>query len=203
MVVGVDYQQVAPIGGGTFGQDLCEDDDVRHMELSVVNRTDDKALLAFLSLARAKQPNRAQIRDFVGNRLSKCSLEEAVKFGWSINARSGKLFVWLCVTNKGVRDVNLATISQLDPPITEADLLSGGFPTDPNGGKRGYIVIRPGITVRLTENTDKERGFVNGAIAVVVDVFVDYNPSEGRHTCIFTARLTTGVYDLGASCIGR
>ena len=29
---------------------------------------------------------------------------------------------------------------------------------------------------------DKERGFVNGAIVVVVDVLVDYNPSEGRHT---------------------
>ena len=148
--------------------------------------------LTFLSLARVKQPSRAQIRDFFGDRLLQCSLEEAVKFGLAINARSGKLFVWLCVTNKGVRDVNLAAISQLDPPITEAELMSRGFPTDPNVGKNGYIVIRPGITIRLTKNIDKERGFVNGAIAVVVDVLVDYNPSEGRHTSIFTARLTTG-----------
>ena len=33
---------------------------------------------------------------------------------------------------------------------------------------------------------------MNGTIAVVVDVLVDYNPSEGRRSCIFTAELTTG-----------
>ena len=60
MVVGADYQQVAPIGGGTVGQDLC--DSVDKIELTVVHRTDDPTLLAFLSLARAKQPTRAQIR---------------------------------------------------------------------------------------------------------------------------------------------
>ena len=80
--------------------------------------------------------------------------------------------------------MNLAAISQLDPPITEADLESRGFPTDPNVGMNGYIVIRPGITIRLTKNIDKERGFDNGAIAVVVDVLVGYTPSEGRHTCM-------------------
>ena len=122
-----------------------------------------------------------------------CTVKDAVTYGLDIYAHTRKLFVWLCVTNKGVSDVNLAAISQLDPPITEEDLISRGFPTDPNAGKNGYIVIRPGITIRLTKNIDKERGFVNGAIAVVCDVLVDYNPSEGRHTCIFTARLTTGT----------
>jgi len=121
-----------------------------------------------------------------------CTLKDAVKYGLDIYAHTRKLFVWLCVTNKGVSDVNLAAISQLDPPITEEDLISRGFPTDPNVGKNGYIVIRPGITIRLTRNIDKERGFVNGAIAVVVEVLVDYNPSAGRNSCIFTARLTTG-----------
>jgi hypothetical protein len=143
-------------------------------------------------VARVKQPSKAELRDFFGKRLLTCSLKEAVKYGLSMYAHSGKLFVWLCVTNKGVKDVNLAAISQLDPPITEEDLKSRGFPTDPNVGKFGYIVIRPGITIRLTRNIDKERGFVNGAIAVVVDVLVDYNPSEGRHACIFSARLTSG-----------
>ena len=80
--------------------------------------------------------------------------------------------------------------------------MSRGFPTDPNVGKNSYIVIRPGITIRLTKNIDKDRGFVNGAIAVVVEVLVDYNPSAGRHSCIFTARLTTGsmilVYPVSA-----
>ena len=101
--------------------------------------------------------------------------------------------MWICDANKRVRGVSLATVSQLDPPITNADLKSRVFPTDTNVGKNGYIVIRPGITIRLTRNIDKERGFVNGAIAAVCDMLDDYNPSEGRHTCICTARLTTGA----------
>ena len=161
--------------------------------MTVVHRTDDPKLLEFLKLIRTKQPTRREIREFFGERLLQCDLKDAVKYGLAINAHSGKLFVWLCVTNKGVRDVNLAAISQLSPPITEKDLISRGFPTDPDVGKNCYIIIRPGLTIRLTKNIDKERGFVNGAIAVVCDVLVDYNPSEGRHTCIFTARLTTGT----------
>ena len=121
-----------------------------------------------------------------------CTLKDAVKYGLDVYAHTRKLFVWLCVTNKGVRNLNLPAISQLDPRINEKDLISRGFPTDPDVGEKGYIVIRPGITIRLTKNMDKERGFVNGAIAVVVDVLVDYNPSAGRNSCIFTARLTTG-----------
>ena len=162
------------------------------IELTVVHRTDDPALLNFLSLARVKQPSRDIIRDLFGDRLLQFSFKKSVKLGLSIYARARKLFVWRCVTNKGVRDVNPAATSQLDPPITEAVLKSRGFPTDPNIGKDGYIVIRPGITIRLTRNIDKDRGFVNGAIAVVVDVLADYDPSKGQHTCIFTARLTTG-----------
>ena len=64
------------------------------------------------------------------------------------------------------------------------------------------MVVRPGITIRCTRNLDKERGFVNGAIAVVCDVLVDYNPSDDKHTCIFAARLSTGsmilVYPVSA-----
>ena len=56
------------------------------------------------------------------------------------NTLRSDVLVWLCVTNKGVRDVNLATISQFSPPITEADLASRVFPTDPHVGKNGYIV---------------------------------------------------------------
>ena len=77
--------------------------------------------------------------------------------------------------------MNLVAISQFEPPITEEDLVSRGFPNNPNVGKNNYIVIRPGIIIRLTRNSVKERGFVNGAIAVVVDVLVDYNPSERHH----------------------
>ena len=80
--------------------------------------------------------------------------------------------------------------------------MSRGFPTDPNVGKNGYIVIRPGITIRLTRNIDKERGFVNGAIAVVVDVLVDYNPSEEATHVHFYSTIEHWVYDFSASGIG-
>ena len=75
-----------------------------------MHRTDDPELLAFLFMARVKQLTRNEFRGVFGDRLLKCSLVEAVKFGLSIYDRLGKLFVWLCVTNKGVRDVNIAAI---------------------------------------------------------------------------------------------
>ena len=64
VVVGADFQQVAPIGGGTKFKELCEHDDVLKIELDVVHRTNDETLKVFLSLARVKQPTRAQIRTF-------------------------------------------------------------------------------------------------------------------------------------------
>ena len=148
-----------------------------------------------------KQPSFTVLREFFGNRLLRGALEAAVKFGLSIQERTGKLFVWLCVLNQGVRDVNIAAISQLEPPITLDDLAKRGFPTDPNVGKGQKMLVRRDLTIRCTRNLDKDRGFVNGAIAVVVDVLVDYNPSEGRHTCIFTARLSTGSMILVLSLI--
>ena len=72
--------------------------------------------------------------------------------------------------SKGVKEVNLATIAQLEPSITEADLESCNYPTDPNVGKGCKMVVCRGITIRCTRNLDKYGGFVNGAIAVLADV---------------------------------
>jgi len=147
VVIGADYQQVAPIGGGTQGQGRCEQ--ILTIELTVVHRTDDPTLLEFLAFARKKQPSRSMLRDFFDDRiLIGWSLEKAVKLGLTIQAEANTLFVWLCVTNKGVRDVNLAAIGQLDPPITEEDLATRGYPTDPNVGQFQRIIVRRGITIR-------------------------------------------------------
>ena len=147
VVIGADYQQVAPIGGGTQGQDQCEQ--IFTIELTVVHRTDDPTLLEFLAFARTKQPSRSMLRDLFDDRLLVgWSLEKAVKLGLTIQAEANTLFVWLCVTNKGVRDVNLAAIGQLDPPITEEDLATRGYPTDPNVGQFQRIIVRRGITIR-------------------------------------------------------
>ena len=149
VVVGADYQQVAPIGGGTFGEKCCSQ--IQTITLTVVHRTDDPQLLSFLKLSRVKQPKKAIIREFFKDRLLQESLKAAFKFGLSIQQQTGKLFVWLCVTNKGVRNVNLAALSQLDPPITEKDLASHGYPTDPAVGKGQTMVVRQGLTIRLTK----------------------------------------------------
>ena len=52
VVVGADYQQVAPTGGGPIGQDLC--DSIKTIELKVVHRTEDPKLLGFFILSRKK-----------------------------------------------------------------------------------------------------------------------------------------------------
>jgi len=70
-VVGADYQQVAPIGGGVIGQDHSEQ--IRNIELTVVHRTDDPKLLNFVDLAREKQPSRTILRDLFGSRLLQSS----------------------------------------------------------------------------------------------------------------------------------
>ena len=46
VVVGADDQQVAPIGGGKVGREIC--DSIKTIELQEVHRTDDKKLLEFL-----------------------------------------------------------------------------------------------------------------------------------------------------------
>ena len=78
-------------------------------------------------------------------------------------------------------------MAQLDPHITEKDLEEHGYDTDQKMGKGGKIVVRPGVIIRMTRNLDKDKGFVNGAIAAVCDIPVDYNPT-GRHQFISTAR---------------
>ena len=118
VVVGADFQQVAPVEKGEEkGRGLWEK--IHTIELSVVHRTKDPRLLALLVLTRCTQPARMELRDFFGERLLHMSLLDSGKFGLSITHRTGKLFVWLCVTVQGVRLNNTAAVSQLDPPITE------------------------------------------------------------------------------------
>ena len=74
MVVGADYQQVAPIGGGSMAKDLCER--IKTISLTVVHRTDDPELLKFLETARKKQPTRSIVRELFGDRLLQVPSEE-------------------------------------------------------------------------------------------------------------------------------
>ena len=91
----------------------------------------------------------------------------------------GKTFTWLCVTNKGAERVNMAALQIYG--ITEADC-DAAPRGDPKVGAGG-ICARPGLAIRLTRNLDKDRGFVNGAIGTIVDVFTPE---------VFTLKLSTG-----------
>ena len=71
--------------------------------------------------------------------------------------------MWLCVTNKGANTINHKALEQ--DGVSEADLTSG-YPGDSNAGA-STMYIKPGIWIRLSRNLDKQRGFVNGALAQV------------------------------------
>ena len=72
--------------------------------------------------------------------------------------------------------------------ITEEDLLNGA-PCDPQTKSTLNILARPGIILRLSRNLDKVRGFVNGAVCVVIESL--------RGNRIFTAKLlSSGNYVL-------
>ena len=65
---------------------------------------------------------------------------------------------------------------RVDFPNDFARLDADGVPGDPSCGG-GYMVFAENMRVRLTQNVDKDRGFVNGALGVVhailrKDVFV-------------------------------
>ena len=64
--------------------------------------------------------------------------------------------------------------------ITEEDLIDGAR-CDPQTKSQLNILARPGIILRLSRNLDKMRGFVNGAVCVVMESL--------RGNTIFVAKL--------------
>ncbi len=89
---------------------------------------------------------------------------EAVQRGMDIARESGKPFQWLTSTNKGAAEVCRAALRSLQ--VTEEELKSG-YSCDPASKSDLRIVAKKGLLIRLTRNLDKQRGFVNGAVAEV------------------------------------
>ena len=52
-------------------------------------------------------------------------------------------------------------------PVFRGGPCPWGYPPDPCSQSRLRILASPGVVLRLTRNVDKQRGFVNGALAVV------------------------------------
>ena len=189
-VVVADFQQLQPIDGGSFCQKFCERLEVleQAVELKSVYRSSDQEHLVFLNTIRREQPTRARLEEYFGGRhWADKSLEECVGMGLRMQEQTGAPFAWLTCTNAGASEVCEAALALKG---VSAEALRTGYPCDPTSKSELNIVAKRGIVIRLTRNLDKQRGFVNGAIAEVVDSL--------RGNAVFTARLVgTGNMVLG------
>ena len=87
-------------------------------------------------------------------------------------------FSWLTCTNAGASEVCEAALKLLG--ITQEEL-DQGYYCDPTTKSNLRMVAKPGVIIRLSRNFDKQRGFVNGALAEVCESL--------RGNEVFTARL--------------
>jgi hypothetical protein len=206
-----DFKQLQPVHGEPELQQTLEDmvqaGTLRHIELQQheLARSNDPNLLDFLSEIRERQPSKDCLGDFFGSRRfapdKNCKKDpdvlEAVLASKAVEANSGKAFTFLTVTNKGAMKIN-HTRCLLDfagrEEVVNSELYAA--PCDPEYG--GKVVAIPGMRIRLTRNIDKERGFVNGALAEVEHVLgaVYIRNAEGHWTNrghAFIAKTPTGV----------
>ena len=93
--------------------------------------------------------------------------------------------MWLCVTNKGAAKINDLALTYTG--VSEAQR-KHGLPGDEKAGA-GTMFIKENLWIRLTQNLDKPRGFVNGALAQVVSILARCDTG----VTIFTARIANGA----------
>ena len=178
-VVVADFQQLQPISGGGLCKRFC-DGLTQQVELKTVYRTDDPQHLVFQNRIRETQVEKHVLEEyFEGRHWAGRSLQSCVAEGLALEEKSGSLlFTWLTCTNAGSHAVCQAALKLKG--VTDKDL-EDGWACDPTSKSSLRILARPGLVIRLTRNLDKQRGFVNGALAVV------HESLDGNR--IFTARL--------------
>jgi hypothetical protein len=153
--------------------------------LTEVHRTKDQQLLDFLYHVRREQPTRSFLQDFYKERHMDPDMATAVRQGLRLQERRGQHFMWLCVTNKGAGKINDMALTYAK--VTDVER-KRGLPGDDKAGA-GIMCIKPDLWIRLTQNLDKPRGFVNGALAQVVSILAE---SDAGVT-VFVARIANGA----------
>ena len=88
------------------------------------------------------------------------------------SAQSGSRFTFLTVTNQGAASLNLGRLGIELPGAAAVLRAGGGLPAELD-----HVALDRGMRLRLTQNIDKDRGFVNGNTGVIrsmlrSDVFV-------------------------------
>ena len=173
-----DFQQLQPVAGRQqLGEDLeqaAQAGALQHIELlpHAHARSTDRAMLDFLHHARCQQPSRETLGSFFAGRLLPASsnLHAAAREVLRLEAALGKRCTVLAVTNQGAAHFNQARLALEFPDVAQALAAGHGILSDPAYGEQNFIAV-VGARVRLTQNLDKERGFVNGAMGVITQVF--------------------------------
>ncbi|CAE8643932.1 unnamed protein product, partial [Polarella glacialis] len=192
-----DFQQLQPARGEPELKNtleaMAQAGRLRHIELEqhAFARRNDQTLLDFLDEIRVHQPSKGFVKGFFGlrrlavdkNCRKDADIAQAVLDSKRLEETTGKKFTFLTVTNKGARKIN-HTRCLMDFADTEQVVHWELYvqPSDPEYG--GQVVAIPGMRIRLTRNVDKERGFVNGAVAEIEYVL---------RKNVFVAKTPTGV----------
>jgi len=167
-VVVADFQQLQPIGEGGMCQRHCSC--MQSVKLKTVYRSSDEEHLLFLNRIREEQPQKAVLREYFAERHWRHeSMEACVALGMKLADEASQPFSWLSCTNKGASDVCTAALSVMG--ISAGDLTSG-FLCDPATKSDLRILARKGILIRLSRNFDKQRDFVNGALACIQEFII-------------------------------
>ena len=182
MAVVADFKQLNPIVSGENVRSYCASWPT--VVLETVYRSTDEEHLLFLNRIRQKQPTRDELEEYFHQRhWQHTELDDCIRTGEELAAIRKEPFTWLCVTNKGAAEVCQAALRTHG--ISQKDL-DDGYLCDPSTKSDLRILARPGIMIRLSRNVDKHRGFVNGALARIVEslsgnaVFVAKLESSGN-----------------------
>ena len=128
---------------------------------------------------REEQPEKSMLKEYFADRHWKeWSLAACVQYGLELAKKVGEPFSWLTCTNAGASEVCEAALSVVGVTPEEQ---ACGYHCDPATKSDLRIVAKPGVLIRLSRNFDKQRGFVNGAMAEVCESL--------RGNAVFTARL--------------